>query len=173
MRPFWAKTVPNGLEINPDPFQPNGLDTNRSCDHPTKGWNEDREQLSGGCQATASNSDFTIRRAINYVWNMVSIPPTAAFAGAPSAVVNCRFTGRGQRNTPVAGVRGSVNIIMLSSDDFIPNITNAALMTHMDCSTDDATFPHLRNMMTTNKCSDSFAQMKSSYQISSSPKLVL
>ena len=61
------------------------------------------------------------------------------FPEAHSAVVNFRFTGRGQQNTSVAGVRGSVKIIMLLSDDFIPNITNATLMMHMDCGTDDAT----------------------------------
>jgi hypothetical protein len=38
---------------------------------------------------------------------------------------------RGQLNTPVAGVRGGVEIMLLLSDDFIPNITNATLMMHM------------------------------------------
>ena len=81
---------------------------------------------------------------------MVSLPPAAVFAEAHSAVVICRFTCRGQRNTPVAVVGGSVKIMMLLSDDFIPNTTDADLMTHMDCVTDDASFTHLRNTMTTN-----------------------
>ena len=62
-------------------------------------------------KVTANNSDFTIQRAKIDAWNIVSLPPTAVFAEVHSAVVNCRITGRGQRNTPVAGVRGSVKII--------------------------------------------------------------
>ena len=93
-------------------------------------------------KVTANNNDFTIRRARNDAWNMVSLPPIAVLAEVYSAVVNCRITGRGRRDTPVAGVRGSVHT-------------------------------HLRNTMTTNKCSDNFAQMKSSFRISSSLKSVL
>ena len=47
--------------------------------------------------------------------------------------MNFRSTGKAQQNTPVAGVRGRVKIIMLLSDDFIANTTDATLMMHMGC----------------------------------------